>query len=550
MSRPPLRSRHRRRRARRSDLSWIERHGRALSRIRLVDDGARTYRQWPLSLRTVVAQILESRHPMFLWWGPDLIQIFNDGYLPELRLERARSRCAWRPRQGALGRDLADHRAADRRRDGERRLHVACRSVRSDRAQRPVEDVWWTYGYSPVRDDDGNIGGVLVVVQETTQRVLLEQKLRESQARLVELFRHAPAFICVLRGKDHVFELTNDRLSAADRISRRHRSSVARRAARSSRAGLHRAARSRARDRRAVCRARNSRSPTALARSGDGRAQLSISCIRRSATRTARAPAYSCMASTSRISCDRARSPRKRIERRATSSPIMSHELRTPLNAIGGYAELIELGHSRPGRRRRSAKHSAAFRTVSATCSASSTKFSTTRASNPERCRINFADISRRRRAAFAAEELVKPQMIGRGLHLIDGRVRSERARPRRLGEGASDSSQRLDERRQIHRRRGQRSQCPATYRTISSTISMRDTGVGIPPRQARVDLRAVRASRHASHSHARRHRTRPRDQPRPRARHARRPARREHRRCRKHVPPRSAAGEHLCMEL
>src|SRR5579871_6887857 len=38
--------------------------------------------EWSHSLRTTVSTLLASRHPMFLWWGPDLIQFFNDGSLP------------------------------------------------------------------------------------------------------------------------------------------------------------------------------------------------------------------------------------------------------------------------------------------------------------------------------------------------------------------------------------------------------------------------------------------------------------------------------------
>ena len=37
---------------------------------------------WPQSLRTVVSMILLSDFPMFLWWGPELIQLYNDAYVP------------------------------------------------------------------------------------------------------------------------------------------------------------------------------------------------------------------------------------------------------------------------------------------------------------------------------------------------------------------------------------------------------------------------------------------------------------------------------------
>ena len=35
---------------------------------------------WPQSLRTTVGIVLGTRHPMLLFWGPDLIQIYNDAF--------------------------------------------------------------------------------------------------------------------------------------------------------------------------------------------------------------------------------------------------------------------------------------------------------------------------------------------------------------------------------------------------------------------------------------------------------------------------------------
>ena len=52
-----------------------------------------TSTEWPQSLRTTVGILLASRNPMFLWWGPELVQVYNDAYRPSLgvggRAERA-----------------------------------------------------------------------------------------------------------------------------------------------------------------------------------------------------------------------------------------------------------------------------------------------------------------------------------------------------------------------------------------------------------------------------------------------------------------------------
>ena len=77
------------------------------------------------------------------------------------------------------------------------------------------EDVWWTYGYSPI-DEGGKVGGVLVVCNDVTARHLLTEQLRQANLRLADesnrlrqLFNEFPGFMCVLRGPQHIFELAN-----------------------------------------------------------------------------------------------------------------------------------------------------------------------------------------------------------------------------------------------------------------------------------------------------------------------------------------------------
>src|SRR5689334_22078850 len=69
---------------------------------------------WPRSLHTILHALLTSRHPMFLWWGPELIQFYNDGYRPSLGDDRhpaalgARGREFWTDIWPIIGPEIED----------------------------------------------------------------------------------------------------------------------------------------------------------------------------------------------------------------------------------------------------------------------------------------------------------------------------------------------------------------------------------------------------------------------------------------------------------
>ncbi|MFL5563359.1 MAG: ATP-binding protein [Gemmatimonadaceae bacterium] len=172
---------------------------------------------WSHSLRSIVGTLLMSRHPMFLWWGPELVQIYNDAYRPSFgsggrhpRALGAKGKEFWTDIWDTIGPQI-DMVMSGRGATWHEDQHLPIE--RNGR----LEDVWWTYGYSPVRDDDGSIGGTLVVCQETTTRVLGEARLKTllaelkvSKNRLADVFRLAPSFLAVITGPELVFELVND----------------------------------------------------------------------------------------------------------------------------------------------------------------------------------------------------------------------------------------------------------------------------------------------------------------------------------------------------
>ena len=71
------------------------------------------------------------------------------------------------------------------------------------------EQTWFTFSYSPVRDDSGEVAGVYCACVEVSEQVLAERYRDEENKRLVTLFEQAPGIIAVLRGPQHLFEITN-----------------------------------------------------------------------------------------------------------------------------------------------------------------------------------------------------------------------------------------------------------------------------------------------------------------------------------------------------
>ncbi|HEX6308063.1 MAG TPA: ATP-binding protein [Longimicrobiales bacterium] len=192
--------------------------GEMVERCRTFDWGSTPLgpvEQWSQSLRTMAMAVLASRNPMLLFWGGELIQLYNDAFRPSLG-----SSAGAAPRHPrALGMRAAEFWTDVWSIVGPQVEGVMKRGeavwfedlyLPIERGNGVLEDAWWTYSYSPVRDDDDEINGTLVVCLETTSSVRARAAVEFERRRLADLFRHAPAFMCVLRGSDHIFELTNE----------------------------------------------------------------------------------------------------------------------------------------------------------------------------------------------------------------------------------------------------------------------------------------------------------------------------------------------------
>ena len=68
---------------------------------------------WPQSLRTVVRLMLNTGHPMYIWWGPELACLYNDAYRQSIGPERHPGSLG-KPAREVWGEITAHHRASNR----------------------------------------------------------------------------------------------------------------------------------------------------------------------------------------------------------------------------------------------------------------------------------------------------------------------------------------------------------------------------------------------------------------------------------------------------
>jgi PAS domain S-box-containing protein len=140
---------------------------------------------WPQSLRTAVRILLNTNHPMFIWWGERLIQFYNDAYRQTMGPERHPSalgqggRECWAEIWDVIGPQIEKVMGGGGATWNENQLIPVTRHGR-------LEQVYWTYGYSPIDEDDG-IGGVLVVCRDVTRDYLAAVALREREAELARV---------------------------------------------------------------------------------------------------------------------------------------------------------------------------------------------------------------------------------------------------------------------------------------------------------------------------------------------------------------------------
>ncbi|GAB3935214.1 PAS domain-containing sensor histidine kinase [Larkinella terrae] len=165
--------------------------------------------QWPPSLKTTLSILLQSTFPLFLFWGPDQLFFGNDAYLTSLGSDEQHSMDvgqpsqqrwpeSWPPIQPLIDQVLAGEEATwppnqylPIQRNGQR------------------QDSYWTFSISTVRDEAGQVMGVLVIGQDTTPANTTRLVQEETQQQVLAFFEQSPVAIAIISEENLTFRMAN-----------------------------------------------------------------------------------------------------------------------------------------------------------------------------------------------------------------------------------------------------------------------------------------------------------------------------------------------------
>ncbi|MEO8150279.1 MAG: PAS domain S-box protein [Bacteroidia bacterium] len=179
---------------------------------------------WPQSLRIAVRIMLDCPFGMYIAWGKEYIQLYNDGYRPILGATKhpqalgTNTRKTFEEIWPTIGPMFDGVMQGTPVGFPDFILHLDRNGF--------VEECVFDFSYSPIRLEDGEVGGVLVTVIETTEKVKAVKALKESledvslakfaiqksEENLRSTILQAPVAMCIFKGENFIVDLANDRM--------------------------------------------------------------------------------------------------------------------------------------------------------------------------------------------------------------------------------------------------------------------------------------------------------------------------------------------------
>lgn len=140
-------------------------------------------KDWSPIFRSTLSIIINSAFPMFLFWGKEYYCFYNDAFSPILGISSKdpaigkSGEAVWAEIWGTLLPVIKNVKNGEKASLQQDQSFPILRNGK-------LENVFWTYSYSRVNDEEGNAVGVFVVCSDTTDKVNMIKTLRESRDEL------------------------------------------------------------------------------------------------------------------------------------------------------------------------------------------------------------------------------------------------------------------------------------------------------------------------------------------------------------------------------
>jgi PAS domain S-box-containing protein len=170
-------------------MAFLAGGGEMGARIRAVDWSTTPIgvpESWPPALRAALRILLNTNHPLLIWWGPELVQFYNDGFSqiigPNVHtdaLGRSGSEY-WGEIWDLIGPDVERVMTGG---SGIWRENQLMPTSHQDKSRHH----YWTYSFSPIEDGDGRVGGIFVICSDETEEYQTTLALRAREAELARV---------------------------------------------------------------------------------------------------------------------------------------------------------------------------------------------------------------------------------------------------------------------------------------------------------------------------------------------------------------------------
>lgn len=175
--------------------------------------------KWPVALKTSISILLNSSFPMLLWWGDEMIQFYNDAFRPSLGHDGKHPKAlgkkaieSWTEVWATQGPLIEGIRKTRKSVYAEDQLIPIYRNGK-------IEDVYWTYSYSAIIGEQGNVDGIFIVAADTTDKVNNLAQIKKTQeilsyneTNLKNIILQAPVAMAILKGPNHIVDIANERM--------------------------------------------------------------------------------------------------------------------------------------------------------------------------------------------------------------------------------------------------------------------------------------------------------------------------------------------------